>query len=77
VLVNEVIPLNPLTHPVKLFVVIPVYVIISSSILRSPYSFGNPLVDETVIVSLAVVIPAVSVVTPTITSGVKLSNFKY
>ena len=76
-LVNDVIPLKPLTHPVKLFVVIPVYVITSSSILRRPYLFGNPFVDETVIVSLAVVIPVVNVVTPTMTSGVKLSNFKY
>ena len=61
------IPLNPLTHPVNEFVVIPVYVIISSSILNSPYSFGNPLVDETFTVVSDVLIPDVSVATPTIT----------
>ena len=33
---NDVIPLNPLTHPVKEFVVIPVYVIISESIWIKP-----------------------------------------
>ena len=38
------IPLKPRIHPVKLFVVIPVYVIISSSILNRPYFCGNPIV---------------------------------
>ena len=52
-------------------------VIISSSILSIPYWLGNPFVDDTVIVSLVVVTLEVNVVTPTITSGVKLSNFKY
>ena len=33
---NEVIPLNPRIHPVKLLVVIPVYVIISSLIFKRP-----------------------------------------
>ena len=59
------------------FVVIPVYVIISSSILNNPYSFGNPLVDETVTVVSDVLIPDESVVTPTMTSGVKLSSLMY
>ena len=66
----EVIPLNPLTHPVNELVVIPVYVIISSFILNNPYSFGNPFVDDTLSVVSDVLIPVVSVVTPTITSGV-------
>ena len=71
------IPLNPRLHPVKLFVVIPVYVIISLLILKRPYSFGNPFVDVTVMVSSAVPIPTERFVWPLITSGVKLSNFKY
>ena len=33
-------PLNPRTHPVNEVVPIPVYVIISSSILINPYLFG-------------------------------------
>ena len=75
--VYEVIPLKPLTHPVKELVVIPVYVIISSSTFKSPYSFGKPFVVDTVIVSDVEVIPELKVVTPTTTSGVRLSNFKY
>ena len=39
-----VTPLNPLTHPVNEVSVFPVYVIISSSILITPYLSGNPLV---------------------------------
>ena len=35
-LLYEVIPTNPLIHPVNEKVVFPVYVIISSSICRSP-----------------------------------------
>ena len=35
----DVIPLKPLTQPVNVLVVIPVYVIISSSTFKSPYSF--------------------------------------
>ena len=73
----DVIPLKPLTQPVNVLVVIPVYVIISSSTFKSPYSFGNPFVLDTVIVSVVEVIPDVNVVTPTITSGVKLSNLRY
>ena len=33
-------PLNPLTHPVKDVVPMPVYVMISSSILSNPYLLG-------------------------------------
>ena len=73
----DVIPLKPLTQPVNVLVVIPVYVIISSSTFKSPYSFGNPFVVDTIIVSDVEVIPDVSVVTPTTTSGVKLSNLRY
>ena len=73
----EVIPLNPRTQPVKLLVVIPVYVNISLLILNKPYSFGNPLVLATSTVVADVVIPVERVVSPTTTSGVKLSNFKY
>ena len=70
-------PLKPLTQPVNVLVVKPVYVITSLSIFNRPYSFGKPFVDDTVIVSLVVVIPVLKVVTPTITSGVKLSNLIY
>jgi len=55
----------------------PVYVIISSSIFKRPYSRGNPFVDETVIVVSDGVILLDRVVDPTITSGTRLSNFKY
>ena len=48
---NALTPLNPLTQPVKEVVPIPVYVMISSSILRSPYRFGYPFVLSTKIVS--------------------------
>ena len=57
--------------------VIPVYEIISSSILSNPYSLGKPLVLETFIIVSVVDILAVVVVKPTITSGTKLSAFKY
>ena len=72
-----VIPLNPRIQPVKVVEVIPVYDIISSSILSNPYSDGKPLVLGTVIVVSVVDIPAEIVVTPTTTSGTKLSTFKY
>ena len=47
----EVIPEKPLTQFVKETSVFPLYVIISSSIFRRPYSFGNPSVESTKIVS--------------------------
>ena len=72
-----VIPLKPRIQPVKLFVVTPVYVTTSLSILKRPYSLGNPLVLLTFTVVSVVVIPLVSDVSPTTTSGVKLSNFRY
>ena len=55
---------------------------ISLSIFNNPYCFGNPFVLSTEIVNVTslltttVLIP-VKVVPPLITSGVKLSNFKY
>ena len=55
----------------------PVYVITSFSILKRPNSFGNPFVLTTSIVVDELVISLVSFVSPTITSGVKLSNFTY
>ena len=42
-----------------------------------PYSLGNPFVESTEIVPLAVVMPVESDVEPRMTSGVKLSNFRY
>ena len=72
-----VIPLKPRIQPVNVVEVIPVYDIISSSILSNPYSVGKPFVLGTVIVVSAVDIPAEIVVTPTTTSGTKLSTFKY
>ena len=42
--VYEVIPLNPLMQPVNADLVLPVYVIISSSIFKRPYESGNPSV---------------------------------
>jgi len=54
-----------------------VYVITSFSILKRPYSLGNPFVLLTFIVVDDVVMPVVNFVSPTITSGVKLSNFIY
>ena len=71
------IPLNPRLQPVKLFVVIPVYVITSFSILKRPNSFGNPFVLTTSMVVDEVSMSLVSFVSPTTTSGVKLSNFMY
>ena len=53
------------------------YEIISSSIFRSPYSLGNPFVLGTVIVVSDDVISEEILVTPTTTSGTKLSTFKY
>ena len=70
-------PLNPLTHPVKVFVVKPVYVIISSSIFSNPYFCGNPLVLDTVITSSFSPTLEVKIVLSTITSGFKLYTFKY
>ena len=72
-----VIPLNPRIHPVKVFVVIPVYVIISSSILNNPYFSGNPFVLTTEITALSELMESVMEVDPTIISGVRLSSFKY
>ena len=40
----ELIPLNPLIHPVKELKVFPVYVITSSLIFNNPYFSGNPFV---------------------------------
>ena len=57
--------------------VIPVYDIISSSILNRPYSFGNPFVLGTVIVSSVDEISDEMVVLPTMTSGTKLSGLIY
>ena len=74
---NPVIPLNPRMQPVNVVDVIPVYDIISSSILSKPYSDGNPFVLGTVIVVSVFDIAAEIVVTPTTTSGTKLSTFKY
>ena len=72
-----VIPLNPRIQPVNELVVIPVYVNTSSLILKRPYSLGNPLVLLTFTTFDDVVIPLVNIVSPTTTSGVKLSNFIY
>ena len=72
-----VIPLKPRIHPVKVVEVIPVYEIISSSILSNPYSDGKPLVLGTVIVVSVSDISAEMVVTPTTTSGTKFSTFRY
>ena len=74
-----VIPLKPRVTPVNVLVVNPEYVNISSLILNRPYFSGNPFVLVTLTVSIAAVvpIPTVKSVTPTITSGVRLSNFNY
>ena len=62
-------PLNPLVHPVNVLVVTPVYVIISLSIFKRPYSCGNPLVlGETVIVSVVESIPDEILAIPATTS---------
>ena len=65
--------------PVNVFVVNPVYVNISSFILNKPFLFGNPFVLDTLteLIAAVVPIPTLKDVIPTITSGVKLSNFKY
>ena len=70
-------PEKPRIHPVKVFVVNPVYVIISSLIFRRPYEEGNPFVLVTVIIPDVESILLTREVDPTITSGVKLSRFKY
>ena len=70
-------PLNPLIHPVNVLVVNPVYVIISLLILNNPYSLGKPFVLLTFTVVDVDVMPLVRVVSPVITSGVKLSNLIY
>ena len=49
----------------------------SLSILRSPYWLGNPFVLETLIVVSIDDTVLLVVVLSTITSGFKLSNFKY
>ena len=72
-----VIPLKPRIQPVNVVDVIPVYEIISSSILSNPYSDGKPFVLGTVIVVSVVDISDKVVVTPTTTSGTRLSTFKY
>ena len=61
----------------KVFVVIPVYFMISSSIFKRPYFGGNPFVLDTVMVSSLSVIEDSNIELSTIISGVKLSNFKY
>ena len=74
---NPCTPLNPRIQPVNDVDVIPVYEIISSFIFNNPYSEGKPLVLGTVIVVSVVDTLPVIVVTPTTTSGTKLSTFKY
>ena len=80
----SVTPLNPRITPVKVVAVLPVYVKISSSILKRPYSSGNPFVLLTFTVKGSFAVPPLIVLIPTerievsvITSGVKLSNFVY
>ena len=72
-----VTPLNPRTQPVNVLVVIPVYVIISSPIFNKPYSEGKPFVEGTLIVVSDDETADVIVVTPTTTSGTKLSTLIY
>ena len=74
---NPVIPLKPRIQPVNVLVVIPVYDIISSSIFNKPYSLGNPLVLGTCISVSVEFIADVILVTPTTTSGTRLSTFRY
>ena len=50
---------------------------ISSSIFKRPYSFGNPLVLETSIIVSVDVTSLDNNALSTITSGFKLSTFKY
>ena len=57
--------------------VIPVYEIISSLILSKPYSLGNPFVLGTEMVVSEDETSDVMLVTPTITSGTRLSTFWY
>ena len=72
------IPLNPRVRPVNVFVVSPVYVIISLSIFNNPYWLGNPFVLETDKVStVCVLIPTDNVGFIATTSGVKLSRLRY
>ena len=71
------IPLKPRIHPVNEVDVIPVYEIISSLIFNNPYSDGNPFVLATEIIVSSESISDDNVVPPVITSGTKLSDFKY
>jgi len=71
------IPLKPRIQPVNEVAVFPVYVIISLSIFKRPYSEGNPLVLATVIVVSVSEISDDKLVDPVTTSGTKLSDFKY
>ena len=57
--------------------VIPVYEIISSFIFNNPYSFGKPFVLGTVIVVSVDDIAEDILLTPTTTSGTKLSGLRY
>ena len=59
------------------FVVIPVYVITSSSTFNNPYFCGNPFVLVTVMIPTVELISFCRNVLSTTTSGVRLSNFKY
>ena len=56
---------------------IPVYDIISSFIFSNPYSLGKPFVLGTEIVVSVESISELIFVSPTTTSGTKLSTFKY
>ena len=71
------IPLNPRIHPVKVVLVLPVYDIISSSIFKRPYSWGNPFVEATVIVVSSERMSVDNVVVPVTTSGTRLSTLRY
>jgi len=72
-----VTPLKPLTTPVKEFVVMPVYVIISSSIFASPHSAGNPLVLFTKITSASAETSAVSSYSPYTSEELRLFKSRY
>ena len=64
-------------QPVNVLVVTPVYVIISSSIFKSPYSLGNPFVEFTTTVESDIDMPVCKDTDPAITSGDRLLRFKY
>jgi len=72
-----VTPLNPRIQPLNVVSVFSLYVIISSSIFKIPYEFGNPFVEFTTIVVCELLIDSDKVTDPPTTSGVRLSNFKY